>query len=436
MPQSGSDGPANAAVNGNGTNGSNDTNSDGSSGLFELRLFIEEICCNLCRFVHVHNDSVSPEQVRIDQEVYLGVDGAFADIRVASPPKVAPYFVEVKWGYPPDHVIRSLARKYGPNSAAQQDATHVVLVYESDRIDNWPDIEAKIRAGLRPGLKLDVWNERRLIEMLDQEFELKVESICASNLLDLRDTIDLAKGVDAFGPEYKGTNLGSTLLWHLDFWRLKNIREQQIREHGRFSKREILPPGTYHDVAVIMADLTGFSSYVRDTRDERVVRECLTAFYAKSRHRIIDAGGMLYQFLGDAVIGLFGVPDKPPGYLGEAMDCAASLVEIGASVSNEWQRQIDRVQDAGGVHVGMAIGELQVVSLRPFSRAYIGCIGDSINMSARLMNVAGHGEIVASNMLYQRLDAEQQAGFVALEPIEAKNVGKIRAWKRPMREGR
>jgi hypothetical protein len=51
------------------------------------------------------------------------------------------------------------------------------------------------------------------------------------------------------------------------------------------------------------------------------------------------------------------------------------------------------------------------------------------------MNVAGHGEIVASNMLYQRLDAEQQAGFVALEPIEAKNVGKIRAWKRPMPDG-
>jgi class 3 adenylate cyclase len=412
-----------------------DHGGGGDGGLFELRLFIEEICCNLCRFRHVHDDGVAPEHVRIDQEVYLGVAGAFADIRVGSPPKVAPYFVEVKWGYPPERIVRTLARKYGPNSGAQQDATHVVLVYETDRVADWPELEAQIRAALRPGLALQVWNERRLIEMLDQEFDLKIDSICASNLLDLRETIDQAKGVDAFGPDYKGTNLGSSLLWHLDFWRLKNIRERQVRERGSFSKREILPPGTYHDVAVIMADLTGFSSYVRDTRDERVVRECLTAFYAKSRHRIIDAGGMLYQFLGDAVIGLFGVPDKPPGYLGEAVDCAASLVEIGASVSNEWQRQIDRVQDAAGVHVGMAIGELQVVSLRPFSRAYIGCIGDSINMSARLMNVAGPGEVVASNMLYQRLDSEQQTGFVSLDPIEAKNVGKIRAWKRAMCDG-
>jgi class 3 adenylate cyclase len=404
--------------------------------LFELRLFIEEICCNLCRFRHVNDDGVAPEHVRIDQEVYLGVPGAFADLRVASPPKVAPYFVEVKWGYAPDHVLRTLSRKYGPNSGAQQDAARVVLVYESDRVADWPDLEAKIRAAMRPGLALEVWNERRLVDMLDRVFELKVDSICAANLLDLRDTIDLARGVAAFGPEYKGTNLGNSLLWHLDFWRLKNIRERQFRERGYFSKREILPPGTYHDVAVIMADLTGFSSYVRDTRDERVVRDCLTAFYAKSRHQVIDAGGMLYQFLGDAVIGLFGVPDKPAGYLGDAVECACSLIEIGASVSNEWQRQIDRVQEAAGVHIGMAIGELQVVSLRPFSRAYIGCIGDSINMSARLMNVAGPGEIVASNMLYQRIGREQQAGFTALDPIEAKNVGKIRAWRRPMPEGR
>jgi class 3 adenylate cyclase len=425
MPAPGSDAQLTAEGN----------DSDGDR-LFELRLFIEEMCCNLCRFRHVHDDGVAPEHVRIDQEVYLGVPGAFADIRVASPPKVAPYFVEVKWGYAPDHVLRTLSRKYGPNSGAQNDATRVILVYESDRVPNWDQFEAQIRAAMRPGLPLEVWNERRLVEMLDQVFDLKVDTICAANLLDLRDTIDLRKGIAAFGPEYKGTNLGNSLLWHLDAWRLKSIRERQLREHGHFSKREILPPGTYHDVAVNMADLTGFSSYVRDTRDERVVRDCLTAFYAKSRHQIIDAGGMLYQFLGDAVIGLFGVPDKPPGYLGDAVECAASLVEIGASVSNEWQRQIDRVQDAAGVHIGMAIGELQIVSLRPFSRAYIGCIGDSINMSARLMNVAGPGEIVASNMLYQRIGPAQQAGFVALDPIEAKNVGKIRAWRRPMSEGR
>jgi class 3 adenylate cyclase len=138
-----------------------------------------------------------------------------------------------------------------------------------------------------------------------------------TDLLDVRDAIDRAKGLHAFGPDYQGSNLGASLLWHLGFWRVGALRQRWIATHPgeRFSKRAVLPPGTYHDVAVIMADLTAFSSYVRDTRDERVVRDCLTAFYAKSRHQIINAGGMLYQFLGDAVIALFGVPDRPGDYL-------------------------------------------------------------------------------------------------------------------------
>ena len=64
-----------------------------------------------------------------------------------------------------------------------------------------------------------------------------------------------------------------------------------------------------------MADLCSYSSYVRDTRDEAVSRRALTSFASMTRHRVINDGGMLYQFQGDSVIGLFGVPEEPPGYL-------------------------------------------------------------------------------------------------------------------------
>jgi class 3 adenylate cyclase len=395
---------------------------------FELRLFLEEICCNLARFRHVTHDGIAPERVRIDQEVYLGVSGAFADIRVLAP-GVAPYFVEVKYGYPPERVVGALARKYGKDSAAQPDAARVVLVYDTHRVDNWPDVERQCAAALRPGLALEVCDEPRLLALIREQFHLDLKMICASELLDAREAVDRAKGIYSFGADYAGTTLGASLLWHLDFWRLHALRQRQLKETGKFSKRAVLPPGMYHDVVVVMADLTGFSSYVRDTRDERVVRDCLTAFYAKSRHQVIDAGGMLYQFLGDSVVALFGIPDRPGDYLKSALECAKGLSEIGDSVSNEWQRKIDRVQTAGGVHIGMAIGDLQVVSLRPFSRSYLGCIGDSINMAARLMTAAGTNDIVASNTLYQRLDAESQSEFAALEPVEAKNVGRIKAWR-------
>jgi hypothetical protein len=61
---------------------------------------------------------------------------------------------------------------------------------------------------------------------------------------------------------------------------------------------------------------------------------------------------MLYQFVGDEVIGIFGLPDHAPGYLEAAYETAHALCAIGRSVAHEWQRQIDREQSPVGLHAG------------------------------------------------------------------------------------
>ena len=82
------------------------------------------------------------------------------------------------------------------------------------------------------------------------------------------------------------------------------------------------------------------------------MQQILTAFYSQSRHAVHEYGGMFYQFVGDEVVGLFGFPDKKPGYVTDAVNCAKALLDIGASTSGHWERRIDRVQDKHGLHVG------------------------------------------------------------------------------------
>ena len=84
------------------------TQSD--SHLGELRLLLVELCCDLGRFEHVTRDGLAPEAIRIDREHWLGVPGAFADIRVA-PAHRRLYLVEVKFGYTADMLVRHLTRK-------------------------------------------------------------------------------------------------------------------------------------------------------------------------------------------------------------------------------------------------------------------------------------------------------------------------------------
>ena len=138
---------------------------------------------------------------------------------------------------------------------------------------------------------------------------------------------------------------------------------------------------------------------------------------------------MKTQFVGDAVLGLYGIPDQRDGYLESAFACSQALLDIGNSVSNKWQGQIDNVQSARGLHIGIALGDMQIVSLRPFGRAHLGGIGEVINLASRLLAHAGPSEIVASNAYFQALSPSYQTEFGDCQPLDVKNMGTVRAWK-------
>jgi class 3 adenylate cyclase len=66
---------------------------------------------------------------------------------------------------------------------------------------------------------------------------------------------------------------------------------------------------------------------------------------------------------------------------------------------------------------------------RPFCRSHIGIVGDAVNLASRLLSQAATNEIVVANAYFQTLPDREQRGFAEMEPLEAKNVGLIKAWK-------
>jgi len=239
----------------------------------------------------------------------------------------------------------------------------------------------------------------------------------------VREAFTYAKGRLAFGEGWQNDQLQNALLWKFGPWTLKYLCDAGLEA------RSILPPARYRRVVAVHADLSSFSSFVRDTRDGNVLRRCLTAFYSKARFTILNTGGMLYQFVGDEVVGLYGLPMQTDDYPDRALDAARALIDIGNSVSRDWQRQIDRVQETTGVHVGMAIGDAQVVSQRAFGRAHLGAISDAMNLGSRLVSHAQPGEIVVSNSLFWTLSEAYQENFEELAEIDARNIGRVKAWR-------
>jgi class 3 adenylate cyclase len=143
---------------------------------------------------------------------------------------------------------------------------------------------------------------------------------------------------------------------------------------------------------------------------------------------VINAGGMLSGFVGDEVVALFGVPDRRPGYVEAALRTAFRLLDIGASVSHDWQRKIDHVQSTSSVHIGMAMGRAQLVTMRALDHARLALIGDCLNIAGRLVARADQGQIMLSNVLRHAIQ-DAPYDLIPQEPFEARSIGTIRAWQ-------
>ena len=154
---------------------------------------------------------------------------------------------------------------------------------DSEGRAGWTEVEAEIKTFLHPGLLLEVWNERKLLTLIHERFNVSIPAITSEDLLGVRHAIDRAKGFYAFGGpslyEYEHDPLKAELLWHFGFWKLR-----RLRENYQLSPRDMLPPGPYRGVAILIADLCSFSSYVRDTPDTEIIADSLTSFYSRARY--------------------------------------------------------------------------------------------------------------------------------------------------------
>lgn len=391
--------------------------------LRQLRLFLEELCCEICRFQVVGHHGLGSEEVTVAREVDLGVPGAFADIVVRSPDR-PPFFVEVKYGYASERMVEHFVRKYQHPSPLVPGADRVVVVVDRAGRADFAQLEARLRKVTHKDLKLEFWDDERLRELTAACFGTGLGALTAEGLAEMRNAIDDIKWQWAFGDRHVENPLKSSLLWHFGYSRLL-----QLHRVHKLEPEQILPARRFRNAVVLLADLSSFSSFVRDTRDDEVVRNALTTFYSNSRYAVINTGGMMCQFVGDELLALYGVPDVQDGYAKQALECARSLLQIGSSVSNRWQREIDRIQPSGGLHIGMAMGDIQTVLYRPFSRSHVGIVGDAVNLAARLLAQATTNEIVVTNAYFQTLSDREQNHFQEMEPLEAKNVGLIKAWK-------
>jgi class 3 adenylate cyclase len=135
-----------------------------------------------------------------------------------------------------------------------------------------------------------------------------------------------------------------------------------------------------------MADLRGFTPFSERTQPAEVVA-MLNAYYGAVVPVILDRGGTVTQFVGDAVMAMFNAPVRQADHARRAGAAGLRL-----------HRAIDEVRAgrAGwprfrvGINTGPAlIGNVGSAEMRSFT-----AVGDTTNVAARLETLAEPGQVV------------------------------------------
>jgi len=138
--------------------------------------------------------------------------------------------------------------------------------------------------------------------------------------------------------------------------------------------------GSNRMVAVLFCDLRGFTAYAENLPPQQVVAE-LNAYFECMMEPIAFNGGIVDKFIGDAIMGLFGVPQDGPQDAANAIRAAVAMNEALAE-HNRGRRAAGRPLLACGV--GLHYGPAIVGNIGSATRLQFTAIGDAVNLASRI----------------------------------------------------
>jgi len=186
------------------------------------------------------------------------------------------------------------------------------------------------------------------------------------------------------------------------------IAEKLRAEGRRIGETEML------EVTVLMSDIRGYSSIAERTPPSVLARQ-LNTHRAEMNHALIAARGTVMQFVGDAVMGVFGAPVPQEDHADRAVMAALAMHRAQAAVNERWASE---GLEPFGLGIGLSTGEVAAALLGSEERLEYSVVGDTVNLTQRIQQWAGPGETVLTEATYERLTVELRVE--ALEPQTVK----------------
>ncbi len=165
------------------------------------------------------------------------------------------------------------------------------------------------------------------------------------------------------------------------------LAERISRDPEAFTTTELLT------VTVLMSDIRGYTALAETTPPARLAAQ-LNEHREAMNEAVLAHGGTVMQYVGDAVMAVFGAPEPLDGHQARALAAAAQM-HAGQEVLNAaWA---DRGMLPFGLGIGLSTGQVAAALLGSRDRVEYTVVGDTVNLASRLCDAARPaGNTVAS----------------------------------------
>jgi adenylate cyclase len=155
------------------------------------------------------------------------------------------------------------------------------------------------------------------------------------------------------------------------------------------------------EVTVLMSDIRGYTT-IAERADPTVLAQQLNRHRAEMNRAILGCGGTVMQYVGDAVMAVFGAPEPCADHADRALAAAIAMHAAQARVNGEWRADGDA---PFGLGIGLSTGTVAAALLGSEERVEYTVVGDAVNLGQRLQQLAAPGQTVLSEPTWSALTA-------------------------------
>lgn len=179
--------------------------------------------------------------------------------------------------------------------------------------------------------------------------------------------------------------------------------------------------GELRELTILFSDIVGFTTISERLPPAELVG-LINRFLEGQTERILDRGGYLDKYIGDAIMAVFGSPEELENHALEAcraaLDCRAALEQLNDEIEPQFGLRL-------GMRTGINTGDVVVGNVGSTHKRNYTVLGDAVNIASRL---EGANKQTGTSILLGPVTAARVAEFMILRPVARLQVkGKTQA---------